>query len=451
VADEARTLGGEARVVGSATGAAGGPAAAVAQPATLTFDDEAFSIATAGSPPIVAAYRDLERMIVQPGSVLLELGEGSGGVRVILERFGDRQARLVRELRERRTRQRLADRLVQLDADPPEMVEYRTAADHGVAELLFGPWAAELVPVDESRPPIHMRRAEIGPLGQLPAEGGLRIEPIGGADWPAVDLLGLGAAATRLQARIGGLRDGAARDAATLVGGLLADAPFGTRQRLGSLLVDGRPVSMAELGGDAGRLEGAILTEPVFAASYRALTERATGAGSPDSRWLAMAPASPGATEAKAWFFVGLPGNLVAFELVSEGAHATYVFRVVARDAYAGESPAALRDAVEGAVRSVSAALIDGRFLREPMALPADQLASARNLSYRLALAALPSLAEARRRFVARLVHDDDARWAAALDDLIRWHGAIRDEAATWPGRAAEEGAISSASADPSA
>jgi len=31
------------------------------------------------------------------------------------------------------------------------------------------------------------------------------------------------------------------------------------------------------------------------------------------------------------WFFVGLPGNLVAFELVSAGSHATYLFRIVPR------------------------------------------------------------------------------------------------------------------------
>jgi hypothetical protein len=449
VADEARTLEGEARILGN-VGGAGGAAQVAAQPVRVTFDGDAFSLATAGSPPVVAAYRDLSRLVVQPGGVLLSLGEDPGGVRVILERFGDRQARLVRELRERRTRQRLADRFVQLDPDPPEMVEYRAGTEHGVAELLFQPWAAELVPVDEARPLMHLRRAEISALSQLPDEGGLRIEPVARADWPPIDLLGLGAAATRLEKRVGGLRDGAGRDAAALVNGLLADAPFATRGRLGAMLIDGRPVSMAELGGDAALVEAAILTEPVFAASYRILAERAAAAGSAGSRWLALAPSSPGATESKAWFFVALPGNLVALELVSEGAHATYLFRVAPRVTYAGESPAALGDAVDTVVTGLSEALIDARFLREPMALPADQLASARYLPYRLALAALPSLAEARRRFVARLVHDDDTRWSAALDDLIRWHGAIRDEAAAWPGRATEEGAISAGSGDAS-
>ena len=99
------------------------------------------------------------------------------------------------------------------------------------------------------------------------------------------------------------------------------------------------------------------------------------------------------------------------------------------------------------AARDISAALIDSRFLREPMALPEAQLADAGHVRYRLALAALPTLATARRRFVARLVHDDPARWASALDNLITWHGASRDDAAGWPGRSAEESAVDAAGA----
>jgi hypothetical protein len=69
-------------------------------------------------------------------------------------------------------------------------------------------------------------------------------------------------------------------------------------------------------------------------------------------------------------------------------------------------------------------------------------------LRYRLALAVLPSLAWARARFVARIVHRDPAGWSAAVADLIRWHGSARDEAAEWPGRAAQESQISAAGGD---
>jgi hypothetical protein len=160
---------------------------------------------------------------------------------------------------------------------------------------------------------------------------------------------------------------------------------------------------------------------------------------------LAIAPVAPGADEARSWFFVPLPSNLVALELVSEGAHATYFFRVQPRAEHAGV--AATPDALRVAVHGLSEALIDARFLREPMALPEDQLRQPRHLRYRLALSALPSLAAARQRFVGRIVHRDDASWSAAIDDLITWHESARDDAAVWPGRAAQEAMVVDAGA----
>ncbi len=60
-------------------------------------------------------------------------------------------------------------------------------------------------------------------------------------------------------------------------------------------------------------------------------------------------------------------------------------------------------------------------------------------------LSALPSLASARARFVARLVHRDVESWTGALRDLVAWHGAQTDDAAEWPGRAAQESQIDDA------
>ena len=171
----------------------------------------------------------------------------------------------------------------------------------------------------------------------------------------------------------------------------------------------------------------------------------------PDAlRWLALAPERPGAAEShRAWFLVALPGNLVALELVSEGAHATYCFRTVPRAAFTGGAdPAGIDPAAAAlAVAGISNALVDARFLREPIALPDDQLATPEGIRYRLALRAIPSLAAARAAFVARLVHRDEASWGAALDDLIAWHASCRDDAAAWPGRAAQEADVAEASA----
>jgi hypothetical protein len=232
----------------------------------------------------------------------------------------------------------------------------------------------------------------------------------------------------------------------------LADVPHELRRRVGEVLVEGRPLAPRAVGDAWPEVERAFLTEPTFAESYRALVERAGGESAP--RWLAAAPERPGAPDSpRVWFFVGLPGNLVAMELVSAGAHATYLFRVVPRAAYSGGPSGGRSDgaADDGpltqAVREVSEALLDSRFLREPMALPIDRLAEPRYQRYRLALAALPSLAGARARFVARVVHRDPASWAAAIDDLVGWHATTRDDSAEWPGRATEESQIAQAGA----
>jgi hypothetical protein len=82
------------------------------------------------------------------------------------------------------------------------------------------------------------------------------------------------------------------------------------------------------------------------------------------------------------------------------------------------------------------------------MGLPADQLRLPKYLRYRLALAVLPSLAWARSRFVARVVHRDPASWAAAVADLIHWHSTATDEAAEWPGREAQEKQVLAAGGD---
>jgi len=393
----------------------------------------------AGASPVTLAYRDLAVLAVEGGVGLVAAGEGSGGARWLLERFGPGLGPLVAALRDGRLRQRLTDGLVRLpDGEQLELVEAALPGEASggtfIGQLALHRWGLVLAPLDERRPWIRLRRAGIGPVEPLEHIGGLRIRQADGD--VVVDLLRLGAAAVRHRARIEALRDGAALDAGRLVGALLPDLPFGPRSRAAGLLVDGRPVGPGELGDAFPAVETAVLGEPVFAESYAALVERAGGPSSAP-RWLALAPEDPGSDVAKAWFFVALPGNLVAMELVTSGAHATYCFRVVPRSRYGGGPPDV--DVAGAVVAELSGALVDLRFLREPIALPTARLATPAGLRYRLAIAALPSLAAARGRFVARLVHRDAASWGAALDDLVTWHGACRDDAAAWPGRAAQE------------
>jgi hypothetical protein len=293
-------------------------------------------------------------------------------------------------------------------------------------------------PVDERSGWIHYRRAAIATVTQ-PAPGDVRID--GGPG--TLTLRGLGSAAERLHGTLEKLRDGAFADAAAFVEGLMPDAPFGVRQKASQYLVDGQPVR-PQVFGDSGWpvVETAVLGEPTFADSYAALC-RTAGPAAP--RWAAMSPVDPGGKDPKIWFLISMPGNLIALELVTAGAHATYFYRAMPRASYKGEAPEALGVWAEQAVRDVSEALVDCRFLREPMALPADQLRLPKHLRYRLALAVLPTLASARARFVARIVHRDPAGWSAAVADLIHWHSSATDEAAEWPGRAAQEAQVAAA------
>ncbi len=419
-------------------------------PSVLTLGPTEFTVVVGDSPPWQAAYRDLATVAVDNGAVLVALGRAAASERWLFERFGSGLATLVRGLRDGRLRQWLSDGLARFDpAMPIELVEFSAGAASGVGQLLYLERGVAFAPLDEGQPAVRVRRADIGSLTVIAETGGLQI---GGVDGPlatGLDTLGLvhlGSLANAERDRWAALRDGAAGDMATIIAGLIPDADFALRRRATAVMREGWPVDQALLGEAWPVVEAAVLGEPSFAESFHALVARAEGSAS--ARWLAIAPIDPGVTDQpKTWFLVGLPGNLVALELVSGGAHATYCFRVAPRASFRGG--AGEPGEVLAAVRDVSEALVDARFLREPLAIPEAQLASQpQYLRYRLALRALPSLARARQRFVARLVHGDPASWSAALDDLIRWHGTERDEAAEWPGRAAQEAAVSAAAGD---
>jgi hypothetical protein len=415
---------------------------AAAAPGTVALDEAAAIIAPDGLPPRTVAYRDLAVLAVTDGVGLVATGAGAGDERWLLEQFGAATGPLIAKLRERRLRQRLADAFVVLPAgEPVDLVEYAAhgpSAEAGIAQLAVDGWGATLAPLDERLPMRRIRRAAAGPVTLLPEVGGVRV----GSGEDGFDLLRLGPSAARHRDRLADLPATAHRDAGAILARIVPDLPTSAAGRAAAALVDGRPASPDDLGEAWEAVERSVLSQPVFAASYLALREHAGGADA--LRWLALAPEGPGAPENhRAWFLVALPGNLVALELVSEGAHATYCFRAGPRATYRGGVDV---DAALATVAMVSAALIDARFLREPIALPDEQLAAPEGIRYRLALRALPSLAAARKAFVARLVHRDEKSWGAALDELIAWHDACRDEDARWPGRAAQEAAIAEAS-----
>ena len=420
----------------------------LSEPVVITLGETEFSIAAGSAAPVSAGYRDIASILVDAGAVAVALGAGPGAVRWVFERFGTLTGVLVKGLRDGRFRQRLADGLVELPVTTTiDLVEYAAGSETGVAQLAYDDRGATLAPLDERLAWHRIRRADIGPADLDASVGGVAVHgagrslppmPEGG---PTLRLLRLGQVAPEHRKRWTALRDGTAADASAIVSKLIPDASFGARSLAAAQLLEGRPGSPVSLGEAWAPLEAAVLAVPPFDVSYGVL--RSVGGGEAAPRWLACAPETPDRTDnPKLWFFVGLPGNLVALELVSGGAHATYLFRVVPRTVWTGELPAG---ALATAVAEVSEALIDARFLREPMALPVAQLALPAALRYRLALAALPSLAGARVRFVARLVHSEPTAWEAALRDLVAWHGTCHDDAAEWPGRAAQEAEVGDA------
>jgi hypothetical protein len=361
-----------------------------------------FTVSSA-SRQLTANYRDVATIVVDQGRVLLDIG----GTKLLAERLGDRLGTLVGTLRERRARQLLTDRLIDLPtADGIPLVEYESDGEHGVAQLAYYPWGVALIPVDERRPWRLVRRADIAAATADKGRGRVRVELTrrpSATDVRPIELLGLGLDAEREGARMARLRQGAFDDATAIIAQLVPNATSGDRDRTAALLVDGRPATADEIGGAWTALEPAVLAEPTYAATYAALRDRSRGGGT----WISLAPTKPNdPTAHMAWFFVSLPKDLVAFEMVSEGSHATYLFR-------ANGDPAAT-------VYDVSESLIDTRFLREPIYMTDQDLAAPDNQRYRFAIAALPSLRAARGRFVRRLIHADDESWATALDESIK-------------------------------
>jgi hypothetical protein len=369
-------------------------------------------VVSGGGVQMVMAYRDLATVAVDQGRMLLDLG---GGQRVIAERLGAGLGTLLGALRDRRARQTLSDRFIEVPyGDAIELVEYQSGDERGVAQLAYHAWGVALLPLDERQPWRLVRRADVSGVTADHDRGRLTVELRPRPSLPSatpIELIALGATVERERAKIDGLRAQALADAGSIVNVLLPDAQFADRAAAAALLVDGRPVTPAELSGAWSAVERSVLADPTFAASYAALAKRSGSGGSPAKTWVSLAPITPGQTDQHmAWFFVALPGDLVAFELVSEGAHATYLFRAA--------------DSLEAAVFDISECLIDSRFLREPIYMTDAELAHPDNARYRLAIAAMPSLRAARARFIQRLIHTDQESWESSLDDAIHTGGA---------------------------
>lgn len=424
MADRPITLGGEWRP---------SPGAAPA-PCTVELGAGTFAIVPRTGARIEPMYRDVVSLAAADFALTLQL---DGGMTVELLRFGPSLSQLVGTIRERRTRQRLEDRLVRVPSEPLEAVDAAAGPWSGRAYVVPHPWGLVVAPFEPDAAPVAIRRAEIAEVTETTATGSVTVRTTDGG---SVELRKLGAHARRHADAARGLAAAAAADAAAIVEATLPAAAFGTRHRLATLLVDGRPAARTELGDAWAEARDAFASAGEVADHLDRL-ESAAGSGS--ASWLAVAPVRPGTSEPKAWFFVGFPSGLVAMEVVTPGSHATYCFSV------AGDGPDALPSGgvgstaatgAAGIVAAISNALVDLRFLREPIALPVAALGTGGARDYRRAVAEIASLRTARAHFVGRIVHDDG--WDGAVAEADRWvAGGATGE---WPGRSRQEARIGS-------
>ncbi len=231
----------------------------------------------------------------------------------------------------------------------------------------------------------------------------------------------------------------AKRTAATLLS-LLPGADPGALDRLAAVMRDGRAVQQRVVEAiDPAlwpKLEDAVVGTADLRQTYEWLKARGP------SGWPALgvkavrgkadegpaAPAEAEATEAAPteaaptasvlWFFVPFEGrNAVAQEITSEAGHATYLFRPVEPEAFAGLSGDAMAEAVAVGVARLNRALLTLNFRREPIYASDEEIATGRFSRYRVALRVLDHLRFARRQFLGRAIHNET--WERQVEEAV--------------------------------
>ncbi|HCO03405.1 MAG TPA: hypothetical protein DIT48_08625, partial [Actinobacteria bacterium] len=223
----------------------------------------------------------------------------------------------------------------------------------------------------------------------------------------------------------------AARTARTL-GALLPGVDPSVLGRLAAVMRDGRAVQQRTVEAiDPAlwtRLEAVVVGTEELRASYevlgsmsppgwaafgvKAVDPRTDGPGPADPNAAAVAAANagealpaddpPGPPTARLWYFCplardGRPLNAVAQEITSEGGHATYVFRLMEPERFAGLAADAVEAEVAAAVARLNRTLLSLNFRREPIYTSDEQIQEGPFGRYRVALRKLDYLQWARK------------------------------------------------------
>ncbi len=111
---------------------------------------------------------------------------------------------------------------------------------------------------------------------------------------------------------------------------------------------------------------------------------------------------------------------------------ATYVFRIVSRNAYGSMCKADLDRATDEAIRNINDCMIAINFRREPIYISDEKLRESANLQYLYSVQRLPELRYLRDRYIGRIPHSGKDRWKKDLADILSFNAREQDDAAKW-------------------
>jgi hypothetical protein len=122
-------------------------------------------------------------------------------------------------------------------------------------------------------------------------------------------------------------------------------------------------------------------------------------------------------------------------EILKQEGKATYFFRIVGREAFAGlniDGIAQLDRQYDGFIMSLNRCMQEVNFRREPIYLPDKRLTEQRYLKYRYAIKRLPELQRLRDLFIGRVIHKTPEQWRNDTLSLLKFNTQSRDDREKW-------------------
>lgn len=126
-------------------------------------------------------------------------------------------------------------------------------------------------------------------------------------------------------------------------------------------------------------------------------------------------------------------GENAAEPLLKQEGKATYFFRLMGREEYAGLTDVSILDRLlDEIVYSLNRCMQEVNFRREPIYLPEKKLNEQGYLKYKHAINRLPELRRLRELFIGRVAHRTQEQWRRDVSSLLEFNVRSRDSAEKW-------------------